>query len=162
MSLLARDGTLVACGFTADLDRLQSYLDAGLLSATRRTVRDLGPVTKAFDAYFDGDVAALDLITADQPGTPLQRRAWAAMRAVPPGQTITYGQLAAAAGNPAAVRAAGSACARNRLAPVVCCHRVVPSAGGVGNYGYGPPVKQWLLEHERRHSVPRLALDPDA
>ena len=67
---------------------------------------------------------------------------------VPAGSTATYAELAAAAGSPAAVRAAGSACARNLLAPFVPCHRVLRTGGALGGYRYGLAVKDELLRHE--------------
>ena len=67
--------------------------------------------------YADGDLGALDAVAVDQPGGPFTQRAWQVMRTIAPGSTLTYAELAQAAGNPAAVRAAGSACARNLIAP---------------------------------------------
>jgi methylated-DNA-[protein]-cysteine S-methyltransferase len=70
------------------------------------------------------------------------------LRAVPRGEVITYGELAALAGHPGAARAAGTFCARNRLAPFVPCHRVV-GADGLGGYGsLGPDYKRRLLALE--------------
>jgi methylated-DNA-[protein]-cysteine S-methyltransferase len=71
------------------------------------------------------------------------------MRQIPPGETWSYAELAAKAGRPQAVRAAGQACARNLVAPFVPCHRVVRSGGSLGGYYYGLAVKRWLLDHER-------------
>src|SRR5262249_50736142 len=77
----------------------------------------------------------------------LERCAYA-LRAVPRGEVVTYGELAALAGSPGAARAAGSFCARNRLGLFVPCHRVV-SAGGLGQYpGLGIEYKRRLLELE--------------
>ncbi|WP_434800380.1 methylated-DNA--[protein]-cysteine S-methyltransferase [Corynebacterium aquatimens] len=70
---------------------------------------------------------------------------------MPYGETATYSQLAALAGNPRAVRAAGTACATNPLPIVVPCHRVVRADGTVGNYAGGPAMKRFLLELEARH-----------
>jgi O-6-methylguanine DNA methyltransferase len=71
-----------------------------------------------------------------------------ALRAVPRGEVVTYGELAALAGHPGAARAAGTFCARNRLAPFVPCHRVV-AAGGIGSYGsLGVAYKRRLLALE--------------
>ena len=75
--------------------------------------------------------------------------AWLAMRRIAPGSTLTYAELAAAAGRPAAVRAAGSACARNLVAPFVPCHRVVRTGGTLGGYYYGLDVKSALLRTEQ-------------
>jgi methylated-DNA-[protein]-cysteine S-methyltransferase len=80
--------------------------------------------------------------------TPFLERCAHALRAVPRGETVTYGELAALAGSPGAARAAGSFCARNRLGLFVPCHRVV-SAGGLGSYGsHGLAYKKRLLELE--------------
>ena len=81
-------------------------------------------------------------------GTPFLSDCAAALRAVPGGEVVTYGELAALAGAPGAARAAGSFCARNRLGLFVPCHRVV-SASGLGSYGsFGVAYKRRLLELE--------------
>jgi methylated-DNA-[protein]-cysteine S-methyltransferase len=80
--------------------------------------------------------------------TPFQRALLDALRHVPYGETVTYGELAALAGRPGAARAAGTFCARNRFAVVVPCHRVV-GAAGLGGYGsLGLAYKRRLLELE--------------
>ncbi len=112
-----------------------------------------GPVADAVARYLAGDLAALDAVEVSQPGGPFRQAAWAAMRAIPPGETVSYSELAEMTGRPTAVRAAGSACARNLVAPFVPCHRVVRSDGTLGGYAYGLEVKRALLEHERRHAA---------
>ena len=77
-----------------------------------------------------------------------RRRALEAARRIPPGETATYGDLAAEAGSPRAARAVGSAMATNPIPIVVPCHRVVPSTGGLGNYGGGVEIKALLLDLE--------------
>jgi methylated-DNA-[protein]-cysteine S-methyltransferase len=120
-----------------------------------RRVNDLGPFSAAMTSYFDGDVTAMDTLPVLQPGGAFRQAAWKLMREVPPGETISYGELAARVGNPLATRAAGSACAQNLIAPVVPCHRIVPTHRGarraLGGYAYGLDRKQWLLDHERAH-----------
>lgn len=111
-----------------------------------------GPVVAAVGRYLAGDLTALDEVEVSQPGGPFRQAAWAAMRRVPAGRTVSYAELAALAGRPTAVRAAGSACARNLVAPFVPCHRVVRSDGSLGGYAYGLAVKRALLEHERSHA----------
>jgi methylated-DNA-[protein]-cysteine S-methyltransferase len=103
-----------------------------------------GPLAR----YLDGVLAALAEVPVAIPEHGFQGDAWRALHAVPAGETVSYAELAAAAGSPRAVRAAGTACARNRLAPFVPCHRVVRSDGTLGKYGYGAEVKQALLTHE--------------
>ena len=70
------------------------------------------------------------------------------MRKVKAGKTISYSDLADRSGSKAAVRAAGSACAKNAIALVVPCHRIVKTGGSLGNYAYGLNKKEWLLRHE--------------
>src|SRR6266508_926206 len=87
---------------------------------------------------------------------PFRHAAWQALRALPPGEPISYTELAARAGRPAAVRAAAQACARNPCALFVPCHRVVRADGSLGGYRWGLPVKRWLLRWESSPSlVPR-------
>jgi methylated-DNA-[protein]-cysteine S-methyltransferase len=100
-------------------------------------------------AYFAGEPDSFDDVDLDlEYETPFLERCARALRDVPRGEVVTYGELAALAGAPGAARAAGSFCARNRLGLFVPCHRVV-SAGGLGSYGsYGLEYKRRLLELE--------------
>jgi methylated-DNA-[protein]-cysteine S-methyltransferase len=100
--------------------------------------------------YFAGERDDFLDVDLDLDGlTPFQRAVCDALRAVPYGETVTYGELAALAGHPNAHRAAGTFCAHNRFSIVVPCHRVV-SAGGLGSYGsLGVSYKRRLLELER-------------
>ena len=84
----------------------------------------------------------------DQRGTAFQEAVWQALRSIPPGETRTYSQLAAAAGNPRAVRAAGSACGANGLAVLIPCHRAKRTDGTLGGYAYGLERKRALLARE--------------
>ena len=77
-----------------------------------------------------------------------------ALLGIPAGKTATYSQIAAAIGRPSAVRAAASAIARNPIALLIPCHRVVPAAGGIGNYRWGPDLKGELLRAERLRRLP--------
>jgi methylated-DNA-[protein]-cysteine S-methyltransferase len=107
-------------------------------------------VVRLLKAYFaGGSVPALDAVAVDlEYDSPFFERCAAALRAVPRGEVVTYGELAALAGAPGAARAAGSFCARNRLGLFVPCHRVV-AADGLGSYGsYGVAYKRRLLELE--------------
>jgi methylated-DNA-[protein]-cysteine S-methyltransferase len=100
-------------------------------------------------AYFAGEQVAFDDVDVDlEYETPFLERCAHALRAVPRGEVVTYGELAALAEAPGAARAAGSFCARNRLGLFVPCHRVV-GAGGLGSYGsFGIAYKRRLLELE--------------
>jgi len=130
----------------ADLAYVARHVGPRVLASDREMVA----VRDAIEAYFAGDLAALDLpydlrlVRSDFRRQALETLA----REVGPGQVVTYGQLAERTANPRAARATGTACATNPVPIVVPCHRVVPSTGGVGNYGGGPDLKVRLLEHE--------------
>jgi methylated-DNA-[protein]-cysteine S-methyltransferase len=100
-------------------------------------------------AYFAGERVPLEAVPVDlEYETPFLARCASALRTVPPGEVVTYGELAALAGAPGAARAAGGFCARSHLSIFVPCHRVV-SAGGLGQYGsYGIGYKRRLLALE--------------
>lgn len=141
-SLVVAGGGVVAAGFAADPADLE--MPTGQLTGTG----DLAAATAALRDYFDGDLRALDSLPVRRKGGAFMVAAWDAMRRVPPGRTVTYTELAAAAGNPRAARAAGAACAQNLAPLVVPCHRVVRSDASLGGYYYGLSVKRWLLAHE--------------
>ncbi len=150
LSLLVLGGQLIAGGFTAQPVVMHTRLAPPLRALPLETT-DPGALpwlAKPVAAYFGGDLRALDGIPVYQPGSPSRQRLWAALRAVPPGTTVSYTQLAAQAGNPRAPRAAGAACAYNLIAPVVPCHRALRSDGSLGGYYYGLDRKTWLLRHE--------------
>ncbi len=101
------------------------------------------------DEYLSGRRQTFDL-PLQQTGTAFQEEVWQAIAAIPYGQTVTYGALAAAIGRPGAARAVGTACAENRLPLLVPCHRVV-AADGPGRYAGGSLLKTRLLKLEREH-----------
>lgn len=85
----------------------------------------------------------------DLRGTEFQQQVWALLRKIPPGRTKSYGEIAAALGNPNATRAVARACASNRIAVVIPCHRVVRTDGMIGGYRWGVDRKERLLARER-------------
>ncbi len=105
-------------------------------------------VKTAVAAYFDGDVRALDGLAVRTRGTDFQREVWAALRAIPPGETRSYGQLAVAVGRPKAMRAVGLANGSNPIGIIVPCHRVIGANGTLTGYAGGIERKRWLLAHE--------------
>ena len=105
-------------------------------------------VRGAVEAYFAGEAGALDGLVVKTGGTAFQRSVWAALRAIPAGETRSYGQLAMAIGSPKAVRAAGLANGQNPIAIIVPCHRVVGANGTLTGYAGGLERKKWLLAHE--------------
>jgi methylated-DNA-[protein]-cysteine S-methyltransferase len=112
---------------------------------------------RAIEAYFAGDVRALDALQTATGGTPFQRQVWAALRRIPSGETCSYGHLAAEIGHPTAVRAVGLANGANPIAVVVPCHRVIGADGTLTGYGGGLERKRWLIDHERAGAARRAA-----
>jgi methylated-DNA-[protein]-cysteine S-methyltransferase len=109
---------------------------------------------RALDAYFGGDIGALDGLQVETGGTPFQRQVWAALRTIPAGETMSYGELARRIGRPTAVRAVGLANGSNPIGVIVPCHRVIGADGSLTGYGGGLPRKQWLLQHEGARPAP--------
>jgi methylated-DNA-[protein]-cysteine S-methyltransferase len=100
-------------------------------------------------AYFDGSLRDFQLPLA-LAGSPFFRRVWEAVRAIPFGETRTYGEIAAEIGRPGAARAVGLANGRNPVPIIVPCHRLIGADGSLTGYGGGLPRKRWLLDHEAR------------
>jgi AraC family transcriptional regulator of adaptative response/methylated-DNA-[protein]-cysteine methyltransferase len=109
-----------------------------------------------FSALLQRVVAAIDDpasgrdIPVDVRGTAFQERVWRELRKIPPGETRSYAEIAAAVGKPRAVRAAGSANGANHVPVLIPCHCVVRSDGSLGGYAYGLEIKQKLLEREKQ------------
>lgn len=87
-------------------------------------------------------------------GTPFQNRVWRELVKIPFGTTRTYGQIARAIGEPGATRAVGTAIGKNPIAFLIPCHRVVRSDGNPGNFKWGAPLKQRILNWEKANLVP--------
>jgi len=109
--------------------------------------------------FIDAPRHALKL-PLDVQGTVFQRRVWKALQSIPAGRTVSYREVAAAIGQPLAHRAVASACAANKLAVAIPCHRVVRTDGKLGGYRWGLERKQRLLANERAEST-RGDLEPD-
>ncbi len=117
-----------------------------------------GGITAAIRAYFAGDLTAIDDLPVATGGTEFQNAVWRALRQIPCGETISYGELAWRIGRPAAVRAVGLANGANPIAIVVPCHRVIGADGSLTGYGGGIEKKRWLLAHERAGTSLELPL----
>ena len=152
LSIVAVDGVVHAGGFTEDIGALTSRLEPTLRVAGLEVVPDLGPITDRLAAYFEGDVLALDDISVSQPGGPFQQRVWGALRALRPGQATTYRDVAIDLGKASLARAVGMGCATNQISPIVPCHRVTSSGGGLAGYYWQLDRKRWLLDHELKHT----------
>lgn len=99
-------------------------------------------------AYFAGELRDFDLPLAPI-GTAFQHRVWSSLLEIPCGETRSYGELAAALGQPSAARAVGRANATNPICLVVPCHRVIGRDGALTGFAFGEDIKRRLLEHER-------------
>jgi len=111
-------------------------------------------LSTALRAYFAGDLHAIDGLPAESAGTMFQREVWRALREIPCGTTISYGELSRRIGRPDAVRAVGLANGANPIGVVVPCHRVIGANGSLTGYGGGIQRKRWLLDHEREPRLP--------
>lgn len=145
LTLLASDGALTT---------LSMHEQRHPPRLPRDAVRDdesFTDVVAQLEAYFEGDRRAFD-VTMRLEGTDFQRHVWDELRAIPYGETISYGELARRVGNPNASRAVGLANGRNPIAIIVPCHRVIGANGDLTGYGGGLERKTWLLEHEATHA----------
>lgn len=144
--LVDEEQRVLASGWTGAHDAIIARLAERVRPADIREGET--DAASAVHAYYDGDLAAIDAVPVRQFGTDLQREGWDALRRITPGEPLTYTSFAAALGNPQAVRAAGSICARNAPALFVPCHRVLRTDGTLGGFAWGLPVKQSLLARE--------------
>ena len=139
-------GRVLASGWTADPEAALARIGARLRPAT--IVEGETDAASAARAYYDGDLGAIDGIEVAQSGTEIQLAGWNALRTIAPGAPLSYAGFAAALGQPSAVRAAASICARNAPALFVPCHRVLRSDGSLGGFAWGLDVKRSLLARE--------------
>lgn len=147
LHLVADEHVLLGANFSG-FDALVQSLDTKFGEKDFTKVKNIPVISDLISDYFDGDIEAINAIAVRQSGASFSQAAWKAMRKVKAGKTLSYADLAQRAGSPAAVRAAGSACAKNAIVIVVPCHRIVKTGGALGNYAYGLDVKEWLLRHE--------------
>jgi len=155
MMALASETGLCALEFTGPrkrLPRLEARLSRWFPphAIVDGETRVIARTRKWLAAYFAGTAAAAQDIPLDMRGANFEKRVWIALRAIPPGQTTSYGAIAKSLGDPGASRAVGAANGANPVAIIVPCHRVIGSTGSLTGYGGGLHRKQWLLDHERR------------
>ena len=100
------------------------------------------------DRYFAGEPVSPALLPLKPSGTHFQQKVWEILKAIPPGQTVTYGQIAGLLGNPKASQAVGSAVGHNPISVIIPCHRVISADGSTGGYGGGEELKRKLLALE--------------
>ena len=136
--------TVVAAGWSTDAHELLAR------SRHRGEAADPGAVASAdaVRAYYTGDADAVAKVRIGPAGTDFRMRVWDALRAIPAGETRTYGEVAAALGTPNASRAVGAACGANAVALFIPCHRVTGANGALTGFAWGVGVKRSLLARE--------------
>ena len=142
-TLAAERAGLVAC-LPAESPRLPAASGAGTPAARAH----LAAAARSLRCYFDGAPDPWQELALRPAGTEFQQRVWAALRRIPCGGTLSYRELARAAGHPRAARAVGQANHQNPLAILIPCHRVIAADGSLGGYAGGLERKRWLLDHE--------------
>lgn len=142
-------GGLLACADEAGAITGLHFLDRGDPRRREWTSdeRPFAELRRQLDAYFAGELRDFELELSPS-GSPFQLEVWRALREIPYGQTASYGEIAAAVGQPGAARAVGGANNRNPIAIVIPCHRVIGASGSLTGYGGGLPRKQQLLALE--------------
>ncbi len=146
-------GNMLVAATERGICRLSFDEDASVL-AERFPRAEIRPADAAMADLARGAVAAVENparmpdLPLDVAGTAFQQAVWQELQRIPPGETRTYAQIAAAVGKPKAVRAAGSANGANNVAVLIPCHRVVRTDGTLGGYAYGLERKSKLLERE--------------
>lgn len=147
LDLIADENVLLAAGFES-LDNLVTRLSNEDFVKGIKKVQKIPIISILIDDYFNGELDAMNSIKVRQMGARFSQEVWKVMRKIPAGKTLSYAELAKRAGSVNAIRAAGTACGNNLIAPIIPCHRIVKSGGALGNYGYGVKIKEWLLRHE--------------
>jgi methylated-DNA-[protein]-cysteine S-methyltransferase len=139
-------GRVLASGWTADPEAALARIHPRLRPAS--VSEGETDAAAAVAAYYDGDLGAIDGVEVVQDGTAMQSAGWAQLRRIAPGHPLSYAEFAAVLGQPSAVRAAASICARNAPALFVPCHRVLRADGSLGGFAWGLGVKRSLLARE--------------
>lgn len=148
--LLVVDGDeLVALDYADYEERMLRLLARRYGAFELQPASDPHGYSSLVQAYLAGDMSALDAIPVNTGGTPFQRQVWSALREIPVGSSVSYGELAARLGRPAAARAVGMTNSLNPIAIVLPCHRVVGANKSLTGYAGGLERKAWLLQHER-------------
>jgi len=131
-------------------DRMELLLNLHYRKSGFRRVAASNPggLSDKLHHYFAGDLRVIDDLPTETAGTPFQRAVWKALREIPCGQVIHYGQLAELLGRAGAARAVGAANGSNPISIVVPCHRVIGRNGTLTGYAGGVQRKEWLLRHE--------------
>ena len=145
---VVHDSAICSMTFANDWPRARRRLKKWFGDIQFRDSTRPNTVCEPVDAYFDGELDALDSLHVDLLGTTFQTTVWTALRKIPAGSTATYGEIAHRIENPNAARAVGRAASQNPIGIVVPCHRVICADGHISGYKWGASRKRWLLKHE--------------
>ncbi|HEY5002708.1 MAG TPA: methylated-DNA--[protein]-cysteine S-methyltransferase [Ktedonobacteraceae bacterium] len=146
--LVVDDKKLCSLDYVDYEPRMMTLLQRRYGSVTLEPVSNPCGFSSRMRDYLAGDYASLDAIPVSTGGTAFQQEVWLALRSIPPGKTLTYGELAAQLGRPTAYRAVGGTNALNPVAIVLPCHRVIGASSSLTGYAGGLERKRWLLQHE--------------
>jgi methylated-DNA-[protein]-cysteine S-methyltransferase len=148
MILVARDGVLLLLEFVDASDRVAREMRARFGEVELQEASNPFGLSDMVRDYFAGRIQAIDTLIADGGGSAFEQQVWKELRKIPAGSTASYGDIARTLGDVGFSRAVGIANARNPVAIVVPCHRVIGSDGSMTGYGGGLHRKEWLLRHE--------------
>lgn len=141
--VMGTDRGICGMGFAADMGEAAAFDDLQRRWPQAEFVEDAAQLRPWVQAALGGQAAPLALM-----GAPFQIKVWEALLRIPSGHVTTYGEIAAAIGNPKAVRAVGTAVGRNPISLLIPCHRALRKTGGLGGYHWGLPVKRAILAWE--------------
>ena len=148
LMLEEEDGALVRVAFEREIP---AGIEEQMEELPLQAKEVLEKAERQLDEYFAGERKVFNLPLAPK-GTEFQKKVWAALRDIPYGETRSYGQIAAAVGNPKASRAVGMANHRNPISIIVPCHRVIGADGRLVGFGGGLWIKEKLLKLEKENS----------
>jgi methylated-DNA-[protein]-cysteine S-methyltransferase len=148
MILVAKDGVLLMLEFGDATDRVAREMRARFGEVELQEASNPFGLSDIIRDYFAGNLRAIDTLITDGGGTAFEQKVWKELRSIPTGTTVSYGDIAKKLGDIGLSRAVGIANARNPVAIVVPCHRVIGSDGTMTGYGGGLHRKEWLLRHE--------------
>jgi O-6-methylguanine DNA methyltransferase len=151
LTLVWDDGALRALDFDGFEERFQRLLASHYGDHQLKQAQIPAQYRRPLEDYFAGELTAVDAVPVRTGGTPFQQKVWAALREIPAGATMSYGELARNIGRPGASRAVGRANGTNPVGIIVPCHRVIGADGSLTGYGGGMDRKRWLLAHEQAH-----------
>ena len=147
--MVRRDGAVTHLDFAENTARLEAMLKRRFGAERPMARPESSDLPARLTAWFAGDARAFDGLPLDPGGTPFQARVWTALRQIPYGATLSYGELAAALGQPTAVRAVARANGANPISLIIPCHRLIGKDGDLTGYAGGLARKARLLALEQ-------------